>query len=72
MPVKKVIYEITGGCTLCGTCVFECPIGAIKLTGKGATINPDKCIQCGKCYENCASEAVNRIDTTKKGEPAYD
>jgi len=52
------IYAVTRGCTKCGWCVHECPAGAILWDKTGAHIDPDKCVGCGKCYENCASEAI--------------
>ncbi|MDD4168662.1 MAG: ATP-binding protein [Desulfotomaculaceae bacterium] len=36
--------------------------------GKGATIIPDKCSDCGKCYELCRFEAIIKDDGKK---PAY-
>ncbi len=51
-------YEVAQGCTWCGTCLYECPVGAITLEPGGARINPDICIGCGRCMRNCASEAI--------------
>jgi len=51
-------YEVVQGCTLCGTCVYECPVGAISLGPKGAKINDDICICCGRCKDNCPAEAI--------------
>ncbi len=45
-------------CTGCGTCVEECPVGAISLEDEGATIDDDECIRCGKCHDVCPEEAV--------------
>ncbi len=54
------VFMVTQGCTLCGMCVYECPNGAVFLTETGAQINPDKCIGCGRCADNCASEAITK------------
>ncbi len=54
----KKRYEVTRGCTGCTTCIYECPVQAIKMAPGGARIDPQKCIGCGKCYDNCASEAI--------------
>ena len=59
---KGKIYAIIRGCTGCGTCVYECPVGAIEMTIKGAVIDPDECTGCGACYENCASEAIEALE----------
>jgi len=57
----KAIYSVKRGCTLCGTCLYECPVKAIRMTASGAVIDQDKCIGCGRCYKNCASEAIERL-----------
>lgn len=57
----KFVYEVSNGCTLCGMCIYECPVGAIKMTKAGALINKDLCRGCGLCADNCASEAIVRI-----------
>ncbi len=58
----NTVYEITGGCTMCGMCLYECPAGAISMTKTGAVIDPNLCLGCGACAKNCASEAI-RIGT---------
>ncbi len=45
-------------CTGCGTCVEECPVGAMSLEEDGALINEEECIRCGKCHDVCPEEAV--------------
>ncbi|MFO7957821.1 MAG: 4Fe-4S binding protein [Candidatus Brocadiia bacterium] len=32
------------------------------MTEEGAWIDREKCVGCGACYENCASEAIEAID----------
>lgn len=68
--MKKYIIE--GGCTFCGTCVFECPEEAITMDDNGASIDQKKCISCGSCYENCASEAVSIIEKKTGGKKEDD
>lgn len=58
-PVK---YAVKQGCTLCGMCLYECPVGAIRMEKTGAHIAQDKCIGCGSCAENCASEAIVAVE----------
>ena len=45
-------------CTGCGTCVEECPVGAIAVEGDTAAIDEETCVRCGKCHEVCPQEAV--------------
>ncbi len=55
-------YVVKQGCTFCGMCEAECPVGAIVLKKDGAQIDQEKCIQCGNCAENCASEAIVEVE----------
>jgi uncharacterized Fe-S center protein len=64
--MKKNIYTVAHGCTLCGTCVVECPVGAIFLGPQGARIDKEKCTGCGTCLRNCASEAIEKTVTEKE------
>jgi len=46
-------------CTSCGTCVEECPVGAIALDEQNlACIDQAECIRCGQCHDVCPVEAV--------------
>jgi len=64
--MKRNIYTVAHGCTICGTCVVECPAGAITLGPKGACIDQGKCTGCGTCMRNCASEAIEKTETDKE------
>jgi Fe-S-cluster-containing hydrogenase component 2 len=41
-------------------CVHLCPVQAIKLKEKGMWIDEEKCIGCGSCEKQCASEAITK------------
>lgn len=60
--VKKYFTIDPGKCDACGTCVEECPEGAIsegKVDGKDVfVIDPQKCTACGVCAEVCPQEAI--------------
>jgi len=46
-----------GTCVQCGTCVEECPSGAISLDDI-PVVNVEECVNCGACAEVCPSGAV--------------
>ena len=50
-------YRITEDCAACGTCLPECPVGAIA-EGDIYTIDPNACIDCGTCADACPMGAV--------------
>ncbi len=57
----RTVCRVARGCTFCNTCVFECPIQAIRMTGDGAWIDEERCTGCGICIPHCASEAIIRV-----------
>jgi len=54
-----ITYTINADCTGCRLCVKPCPTQAITGEKKQLhTIDQDKCIQCGACYEICKDAAI--------------
>ena len=45
-------------CIACGTCIDECPAGAIS-EGEKYSINPDACVECGTCADVCPQGAIS-------------
>lgn len=45
-------------CEGCGTCLRWCPVGAIEMRGKVASIDEGRCISCGECLAVCRFGAV--------------
>lgn len=45
-------------CNGCKTCYSICPVLAIKMENKVATIVADKCLGCSNCEQRCPRYAV--------------
>lgn len=57
--INNIMERDNSFCTGCGVCAAICPNNAIMLTLNEdgyyiANVEPDKCIQCGKCQNVCA------------------
>lgn len=50
-------YKITDVCIACGTCIDECPVGAISA-GDIYVIDAGTCIDCGACAGACPTDAI--------------
>ncbi len=46
-------------CKKCGTCVEECPVGAIQIIEKKIKVG-DGCSHCGLCIRICPVEALKK------------
>ncbi len=53
--VRKVC---SAGCIGCMMCTKVCPTGAISVNNFLASIDPDKCINCGACMEKCPVKVI--------------
>ena len=51
-------YVIGDSCVACGTCIDECPVGAIS-EGDIYSIDPEMCSDCGTCAGVCPAEAIS-------------
>ena len=50
-------YVITDNCVAFGSCIGECPVGAIS-EGDIYKIDPDQCLDCGTCAGVCPNDAI--------------
>lgn len=55
-------------CTGCNKCVRGCPVLTANIaTQEGyVTVDPDKCIACGECFDVCPHEARDYYDDTDR------
>lgn len=53
-------YVITDECLdiLDQACTEECPVDCIYLGARMMYINPDECVDCGKCMPACPNDAI--------------
>ena len=56
--LRTMAYVISNDCIACGTCIDECPSGAISA-GDIYSIDPDACTECGTCADVCPNEAIS-------------
>ncbi|MFZ5945729.1 MAG: DUF362 domain-containing protein [Bacillota bacterium] len=50
-------HKITDECLACGSCLDECPVGAIS-EGDIYVIDADLCTDCGACSDACPTGAI--------------
>lgn len=56
-------------CVACGTCVKECPRGAIEiLSGCYAEVAGQRCVGCGKCASICPAGCIEFVQREKEDE----
>jgi len=56
-------------CTGCGQCMKICPVNAIKIISKKASVDYSKCIRCYCCHEVCTESAIKLVVIKKKDNP---
>lgn len=52
------IQILQDNCTGCTACVRVCPTEAIRVRDRKATIDPNRCIDCGNCVTACQFHAI--------------
>lgn len=51
-------YKISDSCISCGSCVSECPAGAIAEGDAHYEIDANTCLDCGSCAAACPTGAI--------------
>ena len=48
-------------CSICGSCEFECPTGAVSIdvSQRYYIVDVTLCNDCGDCVEVCPTEAIS-------------
>lgn len=57
-------------CIGCMKCAKTCKFEAITVENNLATIDPEKCKNCGLCAKECPTGAINNMRVKKKPDPA--
>lgn len=67
--MKSGKFHHTAGCTACGICAKNCPVGNISRDSDGAPVWGPDCAFCLRCYHICPHHAVayGKI-TARKGQ----
>ncbi len=52
-------HVISDDCTMCGSCVDECPVDAIAEGDPKYVIDADTCTDCGVCADACPVDAIS-------------
>ena len=63
MVSKKYAQVRKENCVACGTCMKECPKGAISIwKGCYAVIDAAACVGCGRCARVCPADCIGILE----------
>ncbi|MBC2717341.1 MAG: DUF362 domain-containing protein [Desulfobacteraceae bacterium] len=56
--VLRAVVEKVETLDPCGTCVTQCPVSALTMSGDFPEVDVDTCITCFCCQELCPEKAI--------------
>jgi len=59
VPTAHLARVRTDRCNGCGMCVKRCPMVAIALADRRASVEESRCIGCGLCATTCPQDAIS-------------
>ncbi|MBQ9079235.1 MAG: RnfABCDGE type electron transport complex subunit B [Ruminococcus sp.] len=59
---KETKLSCKNGCIGCKICEKKCPEGAVKVENSHASIDYDKCTNCGTCMSACPVKAIHSCE----------
>ena len=68
---KPQLQYIASKCICCGTCIENCPQGAISPLSQQIVIDYSQCLHCGICVKSCCTEALTIIGETISPEECW-
>ena len=58
-------YVIGKDCSTCHYCYYECPVKAVRFIGNEYAIDPEACIECGRCARVCPTGRITKLGERK-------
>ena len=65
--MEKLIFT-NENCIGCNKCIRTCPVLLANNASKrgGVSVDTEKCIACGACFDSCTHDARDYVDDTDR------